>query len=180
MSRATAAEIFEDLGFAVFDAYNGHHALALLEARPEIGLLFIDMRMPGMSGPELAEAVRRPSIRIVLTPAMSVRRTCQRASPLCRSPGTWTKSPEWSACGAAARLPLHSQASRFSGIARAKRPRTGWRRADWGIEASFREVHRDSLLGEGRVRPLQDLGQLRLNLVGVCFLHAPPLSPSGQ
>ena len=30
MSRATAVEIFEDLGFAVFDAYNGHHALALL------------------------------------------------------------------------------------------------------------------------------------------------------
>jgi CheY-like chemotaxis protein len=69
MSRATAVEIFEDLGFAVLDTYNGHHALALLEARPEIGLLFIDVRMPGMSGPELAEAVRRrrPDIRVVLT-----------------------------------------------------------------------------------------------------------------
>jgi CheY-like chemotaxis protein len=69
MSRATAVEIFEDLGFTVFDAYNGHHALALLEARPEIRLLFIDVRMPGMSGPELAEAVRRrrPDIRVVLT-----------------------------------------------------------------------------------------------------------------
>ena len=69
MSRATAVEIFEDLGFAVLDTYNGHHALALLEARLEIGLLFIDVRMPGMSGPELAEAVRRrrPDIRVVLT-----------------------------------------------------------------------------------------------------------------
>jgi CheY-like chemotaxis protein len=69
MSRATAVEIFEDFGFTVFDAYNGHHALALLEARPEIGLLFIDVRMPGMSGPELAKAVRRrrPGIRVVLT-----------------------------------------------------------------------------------------------------------------
>src|SRR3712207_355250 len=38
MSRATAVEIFEDLGFAVFDAYNGRHALALLEARPEVSL----------------------------------------------------------------------------------------------------------------------------------------------
>jgi CheY-like chemotaxis protein len=69
MSRATAVEIFEDLGFAVFDAYNGHHALALLEARPEISLLFIDVRMPGMSGPELAEVVRRrrSEIKVVLT-----------------------------------------------------------------------------------------------------------------
>jgi CheY-like chemotaxis protein len=69
MSRATAVEIFEELGFTVFDAYNGHHALALLEARPEISLLFIDVRMPGMSGPELAEAVRRqrPDIKLVLT-----------------------------------------------------------------------------------------------------------------
>jgi CheY-like chemotaxis protein len=35
MSRAMAVEIFEELGFAVFGAYNGQHALALLEARPE-------------------------------------------------------------------------------------------------------------------------------------------------
>ena len=69
LSRATAIEIFEDLGFAVFDTYNGQHALALLEAHPEIGLLFIDVRMPGMSGPELAEVVRRrrPNIKLVLT-----------------------------------------------------------------------------------------------------------------
>ena len=69
MSRATAVELFQELGFAVFDAYNGHHALALLEARPQIDLLFIDVRMPGMSGPELAEVVRRrrPEIKVVLT-----------------------------------------------------------------------------------------------------------------
>lgn len=69
LSRATAVSMFEALGFVVFDAYNGHHALALLEARPEIGLLFIDVRMPGMSGPELAEIVRqrRPDMRLVLT-----------------------------------------------------------------------------------------------------------------
>ena len=69
LSRATAVSMFEALGFAVFDAYSGQHALALLEARPEIGVLFVDVRMPGMSGPELAEIVRRrrPDIRIVLT-----------------------------------------------------------------------------------------------------------------
>jgi CheY-like chemotaxis protein len=69
MSRATAIAMFETLGFTVFDAYDGHHALALLEARPEIGLLFIDVRMPGMSGPELAKVVRkrRPDIKLLLT-----------------------------------------------------------------------------------------------------------------
>ena len=69
MSRATAVSMFEALGFTVFDAYDGHHALALLEVRPEISLLFVDVRMPGMSGPELAELVRqrRPDIKLVLT-----------------------------------------------------------------------------------------------------------------
>ena len=69
MSRATAIGMFEDLGFMVYDAYNGHHALALLEARPEIEVLFIDVRMPGMNGLELAQAVRqrRPDIKLVLT-----------------------------------------------------------------------------------------------------------------
>src|SRR5918993_2780949 len=69
MSRATAIAMFETLGFTVFDAYNGHHALALLEARPEISLLFVDVRMPGMSGFELAKVVhtRYPDLKIILT-----------------------------------------------------------------------------------------------------------------
>ena len=69
LSRAMAVSMFEELGFMVFDAYDGQHALALLEARPEIGLLFIDVRMPVMSGPELAMRVRkrRPDIKVVLT-----------------------------------------------------------------------------------------------------------------
>src|SRR5215213_11610110 len=67
--RATAVQLFEELGCTVFDAYNGHGALQLLEARPEIQVLFADVRMPGMSGPELAEAAQRlrPDLRIVLT-----------------------------------------------------------------------------------------------------------------
>jgi two-component system, response regulator PdtaR len=69
MSRATAVDMFIDLGFTVFEAYNGYHALALLEGHPEISLFFVDVRMPGMSGPELAELVRhrRPDIKIILT-----------------------------------------------------------------------------------------------------------------
>ena len=69
LSRATAVGMFEELGFRVFDTYNGHHALALIEAHREISLMFIDMRMPGMSGSELAEIVqrRRPDMKLILT-----------------------------------------------------------------------------------------------------------------
>src|SRR3954466_269201 len=67
--RATAVQLFEELGCTVFDAYNGHGALQLLEARPEIQVLFADVRMPGMSGPELAQVARRlrPDLKVVLT-----------------------------------------------------------------------------------------------------------------
>jgi CheY-like chemotaxis protein len=67
--RATAVRIMQNLGCTVFDAYNGHQALKLLQAHPEIEVLFADVRMPGMSGPELAEAAQhlRPDLRIVLT-----------------------------------------------------------------------------------------------------------------
>ncbi len=68
-ARATAVGIMEALGCTVFDAYNGHHALKLLQAHPEIEVLFADVRMPGMSGTELAEVAQRsrPDLRIVLT-----------------------------------------------------------------------------------------------------------------
>jgi CheY-like chemotaxis protein len=67
--RATAVQLFKELGCEVFDAYNGHQALKLLQAHPEIQVLFADVRMPGMNGTELAAAAQhlRPDLRIVLT-----------------------------------------------------------------------------------------------------------------
>ncbi len=67
--RATAVQLFQELGCAVFDTYNGHGALKILEAHPEIEVLFADVRMPGMSGIELAEVAQRlrPDLKIVLT-----------------------------------------------------------------------------------------------------------------
>jgi CheY-like chemotaxis protein len=69
IARATAVQLFQHLGCNVVDAYNGATALRLVETDPGIGLLFADVRMPGMSGPELAEAARelRPELRIILT-----------------------------------------------------------------------------------------------------------------
>ena len=74
--RATAVELFRALGCEVFDAYNGHGALKILEAHPEIQVLFADIRMPGMNGPELAQVARRlrPDLRIVLTSSGYVSR----------------------------------------------------------------------------------------------------------
>jgi CheY-like chemotaxis protein len=68
-ARATAVAIMQALGCTVFDAYNGQQALKLLQAHPEIEVLFADIRMPGMSGTELAEAAQRlrPDLKIVLT-----------------------------------------------------------------------------------------------------------------
>src|SRR3954453_20322762 len=59
-TRATAVGIMEALGGTVFDAYNGHQALKLLQAHPEIEVLFAD---------ELAEIAQRsrPDLKIVLT-----------------------------------------------------------------------------------------------------------------
>jgi CheY-like chemotaxis protein len=66
--RAIAIQLFEELGCRVFDAYNGQQALKLLQAHPDIQVLFADVRMPGMSGTELAAAAQhlRPALRIVL------------------------------------------------------------------------------------------------------------------
>jgi CheY-like chemotaxis protein len=60
----------EDAGFKVFEASDADAAIKLLEAHPEIGLLFTDVDMPGsMDGLKLAAAVRNrwPPVRIVVT-----------------------------------------------------------------------------------------------------------------
>ncbi len=69
IARATAVALFEDLGFEVFDAYNGAAALQLVQENPRIGVLFVDVRMPAMTGPELAEAALkiRPNLKLVFT-----------------------------------------------------------------------------------------------------------------
>jgi two-component sensor histidine kinase/CheY-like chemotaxis protein len=64
-----AVDIVEDAGFNSVEAVNSEDALAILEARSDIDLLFTDIQMPGpMNGLKLAHAVheRWPSIKIIL------------------------------------------------------------------------------------------------------------------
>ena len=56
--------------FEGFTASSGPAALAVLEEHPEVGVVVVDQRMPGMTGVELLERIceRRPdTVRIVLT-----------------------------------------------------------------------------------------------------------------
>jgi two-component sensor histidine kinase/ActR/RegA family two-component response regulator len=67
--RMRAVDIVEDAGFTPIEAVNADEALAILESRSDIVLLFTDIQMPGsMDGLKLAQAVhqRWPSIKIIL------------------------------------------------------------------------------------------------------------------
>jgi two-component sensor histidine kinase/CheY-like chemotaxis protein len=69
MLRMRAVDIVEDAGFTPIEAVNADDALAILESRSDIDLLFTDIQMPGtMDGLKLAHAVhaRWPSIKIML------------------------------------------------------------------------------------------------------------------
>jgi CheY-like chemotaxis protein len=68
--RMNAAEMIEDAGFDVLEAANADEAIALLEARADIALVFTDIQMPGsMDGIRLAAAVRDrwPPVKIIAT-----------------------------------------------------------------------------------------------------------------
>ena len=66
--RMLAVDLFEEMGCEVVEAGSGAEALAKLGERGDISLMFTDCRMPGMSGPELADVAtqRWPRLRIVL------------------------------------------------------------------------------------------------------------------
>jgi len=67
--RMRAVDIVEDAGFTPVEAVNADEAIAILESRSDIDLLFTDIQMPGsMDGLKLAHAVhdRWPAIKIIL------------------------------------------------------------------------------------------------------------------
>jgi two-component sensor histidine kinase/DNA-binding response OmpR family regulator len=67
--RMRAVDMVEDAGFSPVEAVNADDALAILESRSDIELLFTDIQMPGsMDGLKLANAVHKrwPLIKIIL------------------------------------------------------------------------------------------------------------------
>src|SRR3954469_7881136 len=68
--RMDAAEVIKSGGFEVVEAAHADDAIEILEARPDITVVFTDIQMPGsMDGLKLARAVRGrwPPIKIVAT-----------------------------------------------------------------------------------------------------------------
>jgi two-component system cell cycle sensor histidine kinase/response regulator CckA len=64
------AMLLERAGFTVFQAASGRDALEIWKTRAdEIDLLFTDLEMPEMNGPELAGELRslRPDLKVLYT-----------------------------------------------------------------------------------------------------------------
>ncbi len=67
--RLAARRHLLQLGYRVLEAESAEHALAILRGGEPVDLLFTDVVMPGMRGPELVQAARalRPGLRALLT-----------------------------------------------------------------------------------------------------------------
>ena len=68
--RMNAVEMIEEAGFEVIEAGNADEAIAILEIRADIRVVFTDIQMPGsMDGLKLSRAIRDrwPPIEIILT-----------------------------------------------------------------------------------------------------------------
>ena len=66
--RIVVAEFLQDLVYDVIQASGGAEALALLERTPDLRMIISDIRMPDMSGIELADIAtrRQHDLKIVL------------------------------------------------------------------------------------------------------------------
>ncbi|MBV2149959.1 response regulator [Sphingobium sp. AS12] len=67
--RAMAADILLDAGYRIFQAGDAPDALAILEERDDIGAVFTDIEMPGMTGLALAATIRDrwPCVALLIT-----------------------------------------------------------------------------------------------------------------
>ena len=65
--RAATNRMLAGLGYTVVEAADAASALTLVEARRELRLLFTDVVLQGMSGPELAAEARRlrPDLKVL-------------------------------------------------------------------------------------------------------------------
>jgi CheY-like chemotaxis protein len=68
--RMDVAETIQRAGYDVIEAANADEAIALLESRSDISVVFTDIEMPGsMDGLKLAHAVRKrwPPVKLIAT-----------------------------------------------------------------------------------------------------------------
>jgi CheY-like chemotaxis protein len=68
--RLHAVDLVEAAGYRALEAFNADEAIAILEARKDIRVVFTDIDMPGsMNGLKLARAIRDrwPPIELILT-----------------------------------------------------------------------------------------------------------------
>jgi len=74
MLRVAVCKMLRKKDFIVIEAADGNAALAMMRERaPEIGVILLDMTLPGISGKQLFEELRaiRPEVRVILTTAYS-------------------------------------------------------------------------------------------------------------
>jgi CheY-like chemotaxis protein len=86
--RLDSAETIEHAGFEVIQAANADEAIAILNARLDIHVVFTDIQMPGsMDGLKLARFVRNrwPPIKIVATSGRVVVGFCRPGACSCQS-----------------------------------------------------------------------------------------------
>jgi CheY-like chemotaxis protein len=72
--REAAADILQLAGYAILVADDGPSGLTLFQRqRGDIGLVLVDMKMPGMNGLEVMEAIRQqaPNVPIILSTGYS-------------------------------------------------------------------------------------------------------------
>jgi PAS domain S-box-containing protein len=67
--REFSVQALTELGYRVLEADGAEAALQLLDAHPEINLLFTDVVMPGLNGRQLADRARerRPELKVLFT-----------------------------------------------------------------------------------------------------------------
>lgn len=88
--RAGAAQFLRDAGFDVLEAVDGDGAVEILQAAPDVRLVFIDVTLPGdMSGLDLLEIIQRdfPLVKMLFTSGVVTGdRLEQRGLPFLRKP----------------------------------------------------------------------------------------------
>ena len=77
---AYSVDALETLGYHVIGAQDAPSALLALDEHPAVSLLFTDVQLPGINGPDLAEEItrRRPDLAVLFTTGYTVNAALHR------------------------------------------------------------------------------------------------------